>query len=48
MVLEEPEARLPDGQVRILHISNVRAKEMVNGEDRGLGWARSRSYFWLR
>lgn len=48
VVVQEPEARLLDGQVCVLNTFKVRAKGMVIGEARRLGWASSCSFFELR
>ena len=44
VVIQEPEVRLLDSQVCVLSIPKVRAKGMVNGEARRLGWTSSRSF----
>lgn len=38
VIVQEPEARWPDGQASVFHISTVKVKNIVHGEDRGRGW----------
>lgn len=44
MVIQEPEVRLLDSQVCVLNILGVRAKGIVTGEARRLGWTSSRPF----